>query len=143
METTWILVADRSKAKLFESKGPGKPLQHVQDILHPEGHLHSQDIVSDKPGRIFTSFGKRHGFSGHHEPAENVTRQFTLHLANFLNDGRNAHSYEKLVLVAEPGFLGELLNALNEQTAKLVSKTIKKDLMHLKTGDLQQHVVGG
>lgn len=143
MDTTWILVADRSKAKLFESKGPGKPLQHVQDILHPEGHLHSLDIVSDRPGRISTSFGEKHGFSGHHTPVENVTRQFTLHLADFLNGGRNAHSYEKLVLVAEPGFLGELLNALNDQTAKLVSKTIKKDLMHLKTGDLQQHVAEG
>ncbi len=142
METTWILLADRSIAKLFESKGPGKPLQHVQDILHPEGHLHNQDIVSDRPGRTSTSFGKKHGFSGHHTPVENVAHQFALRLADFLNGGRNAHSYEKLVLVAEPGFLGELLNALNDQTAKLVSKTIKKDLMHLKTGEFQQYLAG-
>src|ERR1035437_2934471 len=71
METTWILVADRTEARLFESKGPGKgTLQHLRDIPHPEGRLQPRDMEADEPGRISDSFGTRHALSPHHDPED-------------------------------------------------------------------------
>jgi hypothetical protein len=37
--TTWILVAHRGGARLLANTGPGKGLQLVYDIPHPEGRL--------------------------------------------------------------------------------------------------------
>lgn len=123
METTWILVADRTGAKLFESKGPGKgTLQHLRDIPHPEGRLQARDAMSP-----------------HHEP-ERHAQKFAHHLAEILNKGRNDHAYQKLILVAEPGFLGDLSGALDKNTSALVEKTVGKDLMHMGENELPQHL---
>jgi protein required for attachment to host cells len=141
METTWILVADRTRAKLFESKGPGKgALQHLRDIPHPEGRLQARDMEADKPGRISDSFGTRHAMSPHHEPEERHAQEFAHHLAEVLNKGRNDHAYQKLILVAEPGFLGDLSGALDKNTSALVEKTVGKDLMHVGKNELPQHL---
>jgi len=141
METTWILVADRTEARLFESKGPGKgTLQHLRDIPHPEGRLQPRDMEADKPGRISDSFGTRHALSPHHDPEERHAQEFAHHLAEILNQGRNDHAYQKLILVAEPGFLGNLSGALDKNTSALVEKTVGKDLMHMGEDELPQHL---
>lgn len=141
METTWILVTDRTGAKLFESKEPGKViLRHMRDIPHPEGRLQPRDTEADKPGRISDSFGTRHALSPHHDPQERHAQEFARHLAEILNKGRNDHAYQKLILVAEPGFLGDLSGALDKHTSALVEKTIGKDLMHVGENELSQHL---
>lgn len=141
METTWIVVADRSEARLFESKGPGKgTLQHLRDIPHPEGRLRTRDMEADKSGRMSDSFGTRHALSPHHDPEERHTQEFAHHLAGILNKGRNDHAYQKLILVAEPGFLGDLSGALDKHTSALVEKTVGKDLMHVGENELPQHL---
>ena len=141
MTKTWILVAHHSGARLFENDGPGKGLQALQEISHPEGKLKTQDITSDKPGRSSDSQGMHHSFGKElHDPKEHLAQQFAKHLAGILNDGRNQHCYTKLILVADPRFLGELRAALDHPTAALVTATLNKDLMHIDERDIPQHL---
>lgn len=144
MKITWVLVADRTEAKLFESKRAAQSvpaLQLLQDIPHPEGRLHARDMEADKSGRMSDSFGTRHALSPHHDPEERHAQQFAHHLAEVLNKGRNEHSYQNLILVAEPGFLGDLSGALDKHTLALVEKTIGKDLMHLGEHELLEYLI--
>lgn len=139
MTTTWILVAHRGGARLFEHSGPGKGLQLVEEISHPQGRLKNGDINSDKPGRAFDKFGGgRHSMSKEHEPKEQVAIQFAKQLAETLDRGRTGGHYGKLVLVAEPRFLGELRAALPPHTAALVSAAVDKDL-----GGIGNHEIAG
>ena len=78
--------------------------------------------------------------SPHHEPKERHAQEFAHHLAEILNKGRNDHAYQKLILVAEPGFLGDLSGALDKNTSALVEKTVGKDLMHVGENELPQHL---
>ena len=39
MSTTWILVSNRSHARLLESIWPDKSLKRLKDIPHPQGQL--------------------------------------------------------------------------------------------------------
>ena len=48
MTTTWILIAHRGGARLFEHTGRSAGLKLLQDIPHPEGRLKNQDINADK-----------------------------------------------------------------------------------------------
>ena len=57
METTWILVAHRSGAQLFERQGR-KDLNLLQDIPHTERQLTDSELYTDKPGRAFDRAGK-------------------------------------------------------------------------------------
>ena len=80
--TTWILVAHRAGARLFENKGPGKGLSLVENIDHPEGRLKDHDINADRPGRAFDNLGAgRHGMGKEVSPTQHVSQQFAKSLA--------------------------------------------------------------
>ena len=137
MTTTWILSANRSSASLFESNWPGKSMRRLQDIPHPQGRMQNKDIDTDKPGRVFDSFGEgRHSTSPKQEPTEHIAQQFALELAEMLNKGRLTNAYDKLVLIAEPKFLGVLRAALDKNTELLITQTVNKNLVDIKEEDL-------
>lgn len=141
MTTTWILTANRSSASLFESDWPGKSMRRIQDIPHPQGRMQNRDIDVDKPGRSFDSFGQgRHAMSTDQEPTEHIAQQFAQDLAELLNKGRVTHAYDKLVLMAEPKFLGILRAALDANTADLVVQTVNKELPNVKEEDLVKYL---
>ena len=48
--TTWVLVADNSRARIFSSDKPASVLQEIQDLTHPEARLHEGDLVTDRGG---------------------------------------------------------------------------------------------
>ena len=137
MANTWIVVAHRGGARLFENKGPGKGLNLVNEIDHPAGKLKNREIDSDRQGRAFDSRGvSRHAYEPELLPTEHVAEQFAKQLSVLLDSARNQKRYERLVLVAEPRFLGNLRSALNAQTASLVSGTVDKDLAMTDARDL-------
>ena len=141
MTTTWILSANRSNANLFESNWPGKSMRRLQDIPHPQGKMQNQDIETDKPGRVFDSFGNgRHSTSPKQEPTEHIAQQFALDLAEMLNKGRLTNAYEKLVLIAEPKFLGLLCAALDKNTESLVTQTVNKELLDVNAEELAEYL---
>ena len=141
MTTTWILTANRSSASLFESDWPGKSMRRIQDIAHLQGRMQNRDIGADKPGRIFDSFGQgRHALSSEQEPTAHIAQQFALDLAELLNKGRTTDAYDKLVLIAEPKFLGILRAALDKNTTALVVQTVNKELLDVKEEDLANYL---
>lgn len=140
MTNTWILVAHRAGARIFESSGPGQGLRLLEDIPHPEGRLKSGEINADRPGRTFDSFHRRHGVSQEHSADDQVTFMFAKHLGDMLDKGRTQNRYSRLVLVAEPHLLGELRATLTSPTAALVSATLDKDLVNVENRDLPKHL---
>jgi len=89
----------------------------------------------------FYNFGQgRHAMSPKQEPTEHIAQQFALDLAELLNKGRVTHAYDKLVLMAEPKFLGILRAALDANTAALVVQTVNKELLDVKEEDLAEYL---
>ncbi len=143
MSKTWILVAHRAGARIFESGGPGMGLRRIEEIPHPEGRLENRQIGSDKPGRSFDSHGaSRHALGKEHDEAETVAQAFAHKLAAHLDNARAKNAFSKIVLVAEPRFLGMLHAALPAHTAALVSTKVEKDLGHVADHDLPAHLRG-
>lgn len=142
MKKTWVLLAQRANARLYEQEKTGGELRRVQEIPHPEGRLKNREITADKSGRLFDSFHTRHTVSKSPEPKEQMAREFAQHLAQILQHGRTANSYQSLVLVAEPQFLGELRAALDPHTAALVSGSLAKDLLDIPDRELPGHLEG-
>lgn len=143
MDRTWIMVAHRSGARLFENRGPTKGLDLLDALEHPAGKLKNREIESDKPGRSFDRRGSgRHAYAKEHEATEHVAEQFARQLSDILEQGRNHQKYQRLVLVAEPRFLGMLRGALSPQTGSLVTATLDKDLGGIESRDLPRHLDG-
>lgn len=140
MKNTWVLIAHRGGARVFENKGPGKGLILLQDIPHPEGKLKSKDLGSDEPGRSFDSHGARHSFEQEVGLVAHVAEVFARRIAGILEDGRVGHHYGRLVLVAEARFLGILRAALSRETSALVTATVNKDLGHVEMQEVPKHL---
>lgn len=142
MSHAWILVANRSNARLFANKGSHKSLNLVEDFFHSAGRHRERDLNSDKSGRLAGSGGQsRHGVGDGHSATEHEAENFAKELAQRLHQGRTENEFTRLVLVAEPGFLGLLKGALDDQTAKLLTDTVAKDLVHMSDSEIPDVVL--
>jgi protein required for attachment to host cells len=124
---------------VFENRGPGKGLELVETIEHPEGRLRDRDIDSDRPGRSFRKdrgAPRRAAMSRGESPHDRAISDFARALANTLQRARVGNQYERLVLVAPPRFLGLLRASLDGPTAQLVVGSLDKDLATRKEAEL-------
>lgn len=141
MPSTWILVADRSSARLLAVESQ-QQLRVLATFSHPEGRLHDREIDSDKPGRTFDSLGRaRHSNEPPHSPTENLANEFARDLAKMLERARTDHRFDKLVLVADRKFLGRLRLVIGQETMRLVTATLDKNLSGIADRDLHGHLV--
>jgi protein required for attachment to host cells len=141
MNRTWIVVAHRAGARIFAADARGKGLERVSSLEHPAGKLKNREIDSDKQGRAFDRQGAgRHAYTREQEPTEHLATQFAKQIAGFLEDARTAQKYERLVLVAEPRFLGLLRAALDPPVASLVKATLDKDLGGIEDREVPTHL---
>lgn len=143
MANTWILVAHDAGARVFASRGPGKGLELIEAIDHPEGRARDRDIVSDRPGRSFRKDSgdpRRASMSRSQGPHDRVVSDFARALAGKLRRARVENRCERLVLVAPPRFLGLLRSSLDGPTAQLVIGSVDKDLASRKESELIEHL---
>jgi protein required for attachment to host cells len=140
MTTAWILVANASEAKIFSNKGIGKGMEVVAKLSHPDSRKKASELVTDRPGHN-PGTGNGHGA---HQPATDPKQHehdvFARELAQQLDLGRTANSYQRLIVVAEPHFRGLLKNAMNTQVNNLVSDAIDKDYTKLTDKELASHL---
>lgn len=136
-KTTWIVIANGTRARFLESTDRSVPPHELADEALSWSHKKSQEIVADRPGRTHESVGTaRHAVEPRTNPERELARQFAIeigaHLAKALHGGR----YQRLVVVAGPTLLGDLRAALPEPVRKTVTGEHAKDLTHLPIKDL-------
>lgn len=141
MTTTWVVIGHRAGARIFEHRGPGKGLSLIRDRQHPLGRVKESEAYADRNGRAFDSHGMgRHGY-GHQESShDRAAADLARDLADTLTAARNENRFRRLVLVAEPKFLGMMRDALDPETAKLVSSELRKDLANVDEQALPKHL---
>lgn len=137
---TWVIVAHRAGARFFEYAGRGKPLALIETLDHPEGRKLNSEIDSDRAGRIGEAAGKQNTADREQSAHEHVSQVFAHSIAEQLRQARNAHRFSRLVLVAEPKFLGMLLASLDGPTADMVVGRVAKDLAQTPDRDVAAHL---
>jgi protein required for attachment to host cells len=135
------MTADRSGARIFERDGD--KLSLLETITHEEGRLKDIDVKSDRPGRAFGSGGSNGGraMATHAAPHEHIAQAFAHDLAEKLRQGRMHGQFTRLVIAAEPRFLGRIRDALDVETERLVVQSLPKDLQRMRPDELAPHVL--
>lgn len=129
MNITWVVVADNERARFFSDKLGKKTLTEIDDLVHPEARIHERDLISDKPGRVYDSVGGgRHSMEQKTDVKKHYAQVFAEQIGEKLEQARNDHDFQHLVLIAPPEFLGILRKQLSDQCAKLVIQSFDKDL---------------
>jgi protein required for attachment to host cells len=139
MTTTWLCVAHRGGARVIESSGRGAALKTLFTLDHPEGRLREQDLETDAPGTAFESAspGQR-AMQRQQQATEHVAETFAKNISDLLERGRQTGSYDQLVLVAPPRFLGRLRDALSPGVQATVVASVDKDLPDTKPEAIRQ-----
>lgn len=141
MKLTWVLVAESSRARIFSVDSSSAPLVEIETLAHPEGREHEQDMTSDLPGHDSDKTGSgRHAFGDKIEPKQQETIDFAKRIASRLESARTDGKLKQLIIVAAPSFLGTLRGQLNDQTKKLVSFELDKNLSQHTPDDIRQHL---
>jgi protein required for attachment to host cells len=128
MSNCWVVVANSSRAAIYMSDAKLGKLDPVRTISHPESRLKNSEINSDAQG--LTQHGPSHAtasYSAEHSPHDHEIEVFAKEIASILHLARNDGSFDRLVLVASPKFLGSLRAHLDAETARKVSETIAHD----------------
>jgi protein required for attachment to host cells len=138
MTTTWVVVADASRARIFSTEKAASPLVELQTLTHPEARLHEGDLVSDRPGRDRNSGIGSHDMGHESDAKEGEAIRFAAQICDALEEGRNAGRYEQLYLIAAPSFLGVLRKQQNGPLKKLVTEEVAKNLTTQSPADIRK-----
>ncbi|WP_336598397.1 host attachment protein [Paraburkholderia bengalensis] len=112
--TTWVVVADGSRARIFETRGLKLDLQEIEDLVN---------VV---PGGRTLS--------------EKDREKFAKTVADYIEQGRLHQRYQRLRFAAEPKFLGMLRERLSEETRQMLFEELNEDLSALDAREIQAHL---
>ena len=140
--STWVLIADSSRALLYNVAQKGKPWTLVKECKHSASRVTGGGLTTDQPGRTHGSDGgsARSAMESKTSPKEIEFEHFAHELAGVLHDGHGQQAYGRIVLVAPPHFLGLLRKAINDTVSKLIGATLDKDYLHLREKEIHQHL---
>ncbi|MEY6430787.1 host attachment protein [Thioalkalicoccus limnaeus] len=138
---TWVIVASATRARLFETSGPRKPLEEILDLSNPEERLLTQEIESDKPGRVFDRVGgQRHATQTAVDAKEQVAVRFAKAVVERLASGRYEKRFDALYVVAPPHFLGLLRDQMSVPLSETVKGEVVKDLTREDAAEIQSQL---
>jgi len=140
MKSTFILVADNVRARIFTAETPSSPLQEIEALAHTEGRLHDREMTSDLPGKVKGEGKMGHAFEQATDPKKHEADNFAHRIAQYLEEAHNEKKFEQLLIIAEPSFLGLLRNQLTEQIKKLVCFELDKNITTHSLDDIRKHL---
>jgi len=142
-KVTWVLIADGTHAKVFQHGGPGKGLVALRDMMFEEEPLKAQDIVSDRPGRSFSSVGQgRSGYEPPSDPVDVREARFMKTVAERLDAKFREGAFHRLVIAAAPEALGDIRPQLSKAVQAAIVGELPKDLTRMPTDKLESHFDG-
>ena len=98
-------------------------------------------MTSDLPGRSSGKDGSGgHAYQDEISPKEQENINFARAVANELEVARKGNKFKQFMLVAAPGFLGNLRNQLSSQTQKLACFELAKNLSQLNAKEIRAHL---
>ncbi len=141
----WALLANASRARLFEVDREAGRLIELEDFVHAGGRAHPADLGEERGGHTQRSTGD--GGSGgasfgprtdaRHKEREHFARE----LAVYLEAALAQHRFQTLMLLASNPFLGELRAHLAPATARAVQVCEPLDIGSLAAPELARRVM--
>lgn len=141
MSICWILIADRTKARLLHVLPNGQgPFPELACFVHEAGRLQPRDRDSDEPGRVIHPAGYASAVEPHEDRDHVESTRFASELASSLERSRQEQRFDRLIVIAPPKFLGVLREEWTPALRKMIQLEIHQDLLNLPDAELQQRL---
>ena len=126
-----IVIAHRAGAQVFDYLGNNK-FELVSDHPNPLGRLKNKSMTDDQPGlsRAKSMTASPHSLSKEKSKHDEAAEQFAIDLAKTLESNLKGNSKLNYLIVAEPGFMGELKKNLETPALEDQLQYTNKDLVN-------------
>lgn len=135
----WVLLANASRARLFERDHDNGALRELGDFVHPDSRLKSAALSDDRAGQGAKGSARTH-FEAPTSPKEREQQHFAEQLAQHLEDGARTERLVGWALIASSPFLGRLRAALGSAAAARLTHHVDRDLTAFVGQELEQRV---
>ena len=137
----WFLVANATRATIYERDGEGAKLTSVRAFEHPQSRLKTAELGDDKAGRELSG----RGFGGAaFEPKLDAHRKehlrFAHELCEFVEHEALRGAFRSLTVFAPDPFLGELKKALGPASTRFLAAARDTDLSHVGAAELVRRI---
>ncbi|MGF6753708.1 host attachment protein [Paraburkholderia sp. GAS334] len=129
---SWVVVADGSRARIFETHGLKLELREIEGFTDPQARTRDPELRNGEPGQ--------NGKPAPNSPNDTARDQFARMLGEYLDKGRIQQRFHRLRLAIEPRFLGLVRRHMSDETRKLVFEEIPEDISKLAPKDIQRHL---
>jgi protein required for attachment to host cells len=137
-QKTWIAVANGSHARVFLAHLGDQRLELVHEMASDEARQRSSEIASDRPGRYRDNGPQqRSAIDPSTDPQRHAKREFAQDVADWLDQAALEGRFDRLVLVAAPGALGNIRSAMSPHSVDRVWRELDKDLTNLDVQALE------
>lgn len=139
MNDVWVVVASSSRCRIFTQHKHSGPLEQIAELNHPESRLRARELTSDRSGRSFDRVGHgQHAMGQAVDPVEQENIRFAKTVAAKIDTARKKDRFDRLVLVADPRFLGHLRQGLSAATRHKLTKELQKNLADADPGAIRK-----
>ena len=135
--STWIVLADASRVRIFETDNEGAMPREVEDIANPEGRAPERDLGTGPAGSYSGQGGAHNTAEPRTTRHEHVVEEFARDVAARLDEACRQLRFERLWIVAAPHFLGVLRPCLSPQVESVIEREIDRDVSGFDAGALQ------
>lgn len=135
--TTWIVVADAARARIVVNDGVGHGIAEVPGAAFESDIKREREVYADRPGRVHDSASAgRHAMARPSDSKQQSAAAFAKTICGHLASKDQKNAFDRLVLIAEPSFLGHLRAAMPKKIGDLVTAEVAKDLTRASNDDL-------
>ncbi|MCW5635964.1 MAG: host attachment protein [Rubrivivax sp.] len=135
----WLLVANASRARLFERDADNGALRELEGFVHPESRMKGSELRHDRAGSAPKGVS-RSTFEPPTSPAEREEEHFAAELAGRLEAAARDNRMPGWALIASSPFLGRLRAALGSAAAARLTQHVDRDLTMLAGRELEERV---
>lgn len=125
MSSTWVMVADGARARLFALDTGVHSVTEIGDFINPGGRGPEQ--AQDRPPPMAFE-NTRHASGMRAGDRDEAATPFARELNEVLQRGRAGHHYQDLILVAPPPFLETLDAVLDKDVRACVSFSLPRGM---------------
>ena len=138
MNTTWIVVADGTKACSYQYRGPNRALAVVEGSQLQHVNEPARNLVTSPPGRLFDNGPNQRSALETTDPKRHEKEVFARRVGSFLE--QRIEEFDDLVLVAPAKMLGDLRQIVPQRVMKKVTQELDKELANLPPQELPRHL---
>ena len=128
MSAYWIVVANASRARIFEADAKDTAMREIASMVHPASRLHEGDLISDNRGQVLSAANGGHSQSKEARAKQHEAEVFARQICERLEQARLDGEFRRLYLLASPRFLGLMRKHMAKPLSDKVYEAASKDL---------------